>query len=215
MGAWIIQRLITIPGILVGLSVHEFGHAFVAKLAGDDTAESQGRVSINPFDHVDWMGLAMLLVIGFGWGKPVQVNPSKFKSPRRDSIFVGLAGVFMNFITAIVFAFILRFVFQLWPEFFFSGPVGEATRSVITGTVIINLSLMLFNLIPLPPLDGFGIVSDLIKLPYKNYKAYVWLRQWGPRILLVLIVFGGTSAILNAPLNLVYNFVMDLAFIGL
>jgi len=213
--SWIMQKLIIIPGILVGLSVHEFGHALVAKLCGDHTAESQGRVSLDPFDHVDWIGLVCLILFGFGWGKPVMVNPSNFKSPRRDSIFVGLAGVVMNLITAFIFAFILRFLYQLAPEFLFTSNVGEATRSVITGTVIINISLMLFNLIPLPPLDGFGIVSDIINLPKLNFEVYKWIRTYGSRILLVLVIFEATSKIISGPLYAIYNWIMDIAFIGL
>ena len=212
---WLVNKLIIIPGILVGLSVHEFGHALVAKLCGDNTAEYQGRVSLDPFAHIDWIGLASLLLLGFGWGKPVMVNPRNFKHPRRDSIFVGLAGVFMNFIAAFVFAFILRLIEQFAPLSFYETNVSSVIIQIILQTIVINVSLMLFNLIPIPPLDGFGIVSDLINLPIKNFKLYVWLRTYGPRILLLLIIIGTPSKVLSVPVTSVYYWILNTAFIGL
>ena len=212
---WLVSKLIILPGIIVGLSVHEYGHARVAMLCGDDTAWRQGRVSLNPLDHINWLGFVMLFLIGFGWGRPVQVNVAKLKKPRRDLILVDLAGVFMNLITAIIFAFILRFVYQLFPEFFFVSKVGSITRTVIIQTIIINLSLMLFNLIPIPPLDGFGVISGIIDLPRRNYQLYRSVIRYGYPVLLIFILLDGPSKILNVPLNNIYNAIMNLAFIGL
>jgi Zn-dependent protease len=210
---WVIQKLLILPGILVGLSVHEFGHAKMAQLCGDDTAYYQGRVSLNPKDHIDVLGLMSLFMLGFGWGRPVMINPRNFKKPRRDSIFVGLAGVCMNFITALLFAFILSFIVQLAPGFV-ATRVGDTLTDVIIQTVIINISLMLFNLLPIPPLDGFGVLSELINLPRRNYNLYVFLVRYGYYILLALIIFGTTSRILNVPFSAMYRLIMKIAFIG-
>lgn len=212
---YVVTKLVTLPGIIVGLSVHEFGHAKVAQLCGDTTAEAQGRVTLDPLAHIDVFGLVSLFLFGFGWGRPVTINPRNFNKPRRDTIFVGLAGVAMNFITAIVFAFIFRFIYQIWPDFYFSSNIGEAVRSVLLSTVLINLSLMLFNLIPVPPLDGFGVVSELVNLKYKNWKLYAWLMTYGSKVLFLLIIIGAKSGMLSAPLSALYNLVLDIAFIGL
>jgi len=213
MLSWLVEKLLILPGIILGLSVHEFGHAKVAQLCGDNTAYSQGRVSLNPFEHIDWAGFAALLVFGFGWGKPVLVNPRNFKKPRRDSIFVGLAGVLMNLITAFILAGILRLIYQFAPAFARTG-FGDSICGIIVQAVIINLSLMLFNLIPLPPLDGFGVISAIINLPRLNYKVFSWLRTYGQFILFALIVFNGTSRILSGPLTAIYYWIMNLVFTG-
>ena len=211
---WIIRKLIIIPGILIGLSVHEFGHAKVAQLCGDRTAESQGRVSLSPFAHIDIVGLISLFCFGFGWGKPVMVNPRNFKKPRLNSIFVGLAGVFMNFVCAAVFAVILRLIYQFAPDFLATG-FGDTICNMIVQTVVINLSLMLFNLLPIPPLDGFGVVSDIINLPRLSFKLYVWLRRYGYGILIICIILDVPSRLLGTPLNTIYYWLFNLVFTGL
>lgn len=212
---YIIQRLITLPGIVVGLSLHEFGHAKMAQLCGDRTAEYQGRVTLDPFAHIDWAGMLMLLLFRFGWGRPVMINPRNFKKPRRDSILVGLAGVFMNLITAFIFALIMRLCLQFKPMFFLRNTIGSITMQVLQSTVIINISLMLFNLIPVPPLDGFGVVSEIIDLPRRNWNLLMNIRRYGPAILMLLIITGATQTILGAPLVAIYNWIIGITFIGL
>ena len=214
MKAWIIKKLLIIPGIVIGLSLHEFGHAKVAQLCGDRTAESQGRVSVNPLAHIDIVGFVSLFAFGFGWGKPVIINPRNFKHPRLDSILVGLAGVFMNFITAAVFALIIRLLYQFAPSLFLTD-FGTTVNNILIETIIINLSLMLFNLLPVPPLDGFGVVSDIINLPKISYKVYSFLRQYGFVILLVCLIADVPSMLLGTPLTKIYYWLMNLAFTGM
>jgi len=211
---WLINKLIILPGIIIGLSVHEFGHALVAKLCGDNTAFSQGRVSLNPLAHIDIVGFISLICFGFGWGKPVIVNPLNFKKPRLNSIMVGLAGVFNNFVCAWVFAFILRLLYQLCGNFMINTGLGSALSDIIIQTVIINISLMLFNLIPIPPLDGFGVISEIINLPRLSFKIFLWLRKYGQIILIIFVFAGGTKYILTTPLRVIYNWIIELAFTG-
>lgn len=135
--------------LLVGITVHEFAHAWTAQLLGDPTAKYQGRVSLNPLAHLDPLGTILLFVAGFGWGKPVPVNPQYFERPALDELLVALAGPASNFLTALVLALLLRLI----P----SAPVAEVMILVIH----INLYLMVFNLVPIPPLDGSKIFGAL------------------------------------------------------
>lgn len=212
---WLVDKLIILPGIIIGLSVHEFGHAWVAQLCGDDTAKAQGRVSLNPLDHIDWIGFISLMAFGFGWGKPVIINPRNFKKPRLNSVMVGLAGVCNNFIFAWVLAFALRLLYQFCTNFMLGSSLGNALSDIIIQAIIINISLMLFNLMPLPPLDGFGVISDIINLPRISLKAFIWIRQYGQIILILFIFAGGTKYILSEPLSIIFNWIIDTAFTGL
>ena len=168
---WIMEKILILPGILIGLSFHEFGHAYVSTKLGDPTPKLQGRVTINPLAHVDPVGMVCLLFAGFGWGIPVEINPAYYKHRRRDEILVGLAGVTMNLILAIVFSLLIRVVMML------TGVLGPDVTSVIytifMNVVMINVVLMVFNLLPVPPLDGFGIVTNLFHL-----EKYSWYQQY-------------------------------------
>lgn len=105
---WLLDKLLLVPAIIIGLSMHEFAHGLVAYKLGDNTPKIQGRVTINPIAHIDWMGLAALFFCGFGWGQPVQINPYNFKNRRRDELFVALAGVVMNLLMAALFTLVDR-----------------------------------------------------------------------------------------------------------
>lgn len=211
--SYIINRLYIIPGILIGLSVHEFGHAKAAQLCGDRTSEAMGRVSLDPRAHVDPVGLLMLLIVGFGWGKPVIVDPRNYRSPRRDSIIVGLAGVFNNLITALIFAFVYRFAVQLMPASFRMSTFGQVMITLLFQIVVINLSLMLFNLLPIPPLDGFGVLCGIFNL--YGTKFYWYARRYGMLILICMMCFELTGKILSPALNAVLSVVMRIASVGL
>ncbi|MBR5730882.1 MAG: site-2 protease family protein [Firmicutes bacterium] len=213
IGSWIISKLYIIPGIVVAISVHEFGHAKAAQLCGDRTSDALGRVSLDPRAHIDIIGLLMLFFVGFGWGKPVLIDPRQFRHPRRDQIIVGLAGVFNNFITAIVFAVILRLYVQFVPYKFFISTLGNVIYMILLYTVSINISLMLFNLLPIPPLDGFGVVCGIFGL--YNTKFYWYARRYGMPILLILVYLGFTANILGPLSTRVFQFVMKIATIGM
>lgn len=202
---WILDMLLVLPGIIIGLSFHEFGHAKAAVLCGDNTPLYQGRVTLDPRAHIDMMGIISLIFIHFGWGKPVMVNPNNFKNKRRDGIIVGLAGITMNFLLAVLFGFLIKLIFVLRPQFFFTE-LGTSVYQVLLYVVIINLSLMLFNLLPVPPLDGFGVITDLFDLRRTNFYRFVY--QNSMMILLVVIILDIPDMLLNRPLNALLDFIM-------
>ena len=153
--------LIIIPALLIAITVHEFGHAFMARKYGDET--SKGRITLNPFKHIDLIGLLSLFVCGIGWGKPVEIDPNNFKKNKipvdRIEAIVSLAGPSANFITAILLAIILKLFIVL-------GIIGLTTNyllfQIISQAMIINIGMAVFNLIPIPPLDGYKIVKPYI-----------------------------------------------------
>ncbi len=211
--SFIVERLYVIPGILIGLSVHEYGHAKVAQMCGDKTGEYQGRVSLDPRAHIDPVGIIALLLVGFGWGKPVMIDPRQFRQPRRDQILVGLAGVFNNLICALVFAFVYRFALQLLPRTFLASTFGGVVVNILLEIVVINLSLMIFNLIPIPPLDGFGVVCGIFNL--YGTKFYWYARRYGMIVLIIMMYFGITGNILRPALSAVLRLVFSIASVGL
>ena len=172
---------------LVAITVHEFGHAIAAVRLGDDTPRVQGRISLNPLDHVDLPGSLVFLVstllgAGFGWGRPVLVNPARFRHIHRDSVIVSFAGPAMNLLLAVILAATIRFhLFKL-------GYTSVYYQLICTG-IVINVRLFLFNLIPLPPLDGSkilaGILPSNLAIPYERM-----MGQWGLCLFFVLFFFG-------------------------
>jgi len=165
--------LLAIPGILIAITFHEFAHAKTADILGDDTPRYEGRLTLNPLDHIDPVGFIMLIFAGFGWGKPVHVNPRNYNRTmsmeKADSI-VSIAGPLTNFILAIVFTIIYSLIIK------FVGYTPNTATSIIIlmlqAVVQINIGLGVFNLIPLPPLDG----SKVIK-PFLSYNAKQWFES--------------------------------------
>lgn len=204
-----ISTLYMLPGIIIALSFHEFAHAKVADYWGDDTPGRQGRLTIDPRAHVDLMGIICLLLVHFGWGKPVMINPQRFRDRRKGLLTVSLAGVAMNFIIAVVFAGILKVLLTVNPMIFNSG-IGQILSTMILEVIYINLSLMFFNLLPVPPLDGFNFISELFKL--YNTKFYAFVRNYSWWILMGMIILDIPSYLLSGPLSLTANFIMHTIF---
>lgn len=203
---FILGRIMIIPGIIIGLSLHEFAHAWMSHRLGDPTPAAQGRVTVNPFAHMDPVGFILLMILGFGWGKPVQVNPSYYKHRRLGEAAVSVAGVTMNLIIATAGMGILRLI-SLTSA---SGAIMDIIIQIMVGLVQINLVLMFFNLIPLPPLDGFGLITQIFNLERKSW--YYRFYQLGPMFLMLMIVFHITSKIITPPVNLVYGLLVNLFF---
>src|SRR4030042_3767603 len=179
-----------LPGIILGLTVHEFSHAYIAKRCGDLTSSEQGRVTLNPFKHIDALGFVMLLVAGFGWAKPVQFNEQNLRNPKTDVIKIAVAGPVSNAITAMF----LSIIFSLY-SYFLPGYYGnwmQIVNNVFLYAIYINWALFIFNLIPLPPLDG----SHLLLAQFKKFPAlYNGLYKYGSLLLFGLIIVTGFTKI--------------------
>lgn len=172
-----------VPALMIGFAFHEFAHAWVADRLGDPTPRSQGRLTLNPFVHLDLFGTLMALLYRFGWAKPVMTNPLYYRGDkRRGQIMVSLAGSVMNLLVAFVVMFIW-FVTMLSLE---SSQWSEILSLVFQSTVLMNLGLGIFNLLPIPPLDGFGVLSGL--LPGRYAPQLRMMEQYG-MIILVLLLF--------------------------
>ena len=200
---WLMDKLLMLPAIVIGFSFHEYAHAAVAYKLGDPTPKMQNRVTINPISHIDPLGFICLLLAGFGWGVPVQITPSNFKNRRRDELLVSLAGVVMNFIIAVLFAFVAKAMVMALGYEFLSGSFGNILWQMVIYVIMINLVLMLFNLIPCPPLDGFSIISEIFNIKHTN--LYWNVYRYGDLILVALIILGITDKILTPAMNFIFN----------
>jgi len=185
-----IERLILLaPAFLLAITVHEYSHGYVAYRLGDSTAKDAGRLTFNPLAHLDLFGLLALVFIGFGWAKPVPVNPYNLANPRRDNLWIALAGPVSNFASAFVFGLLFRILSPLLTN---SG-VGIILLTMIFMAVWINLILTVFNLLPIPPLDGFHILEGLV-----SHETYIKLQNFkrvGPMVLLGLIVISSFAGV--------------------
>ncbi len=204
--------LISVPGVLIAITFHEFAHAFVADKLGDDTARREGRLSLNPFDHLDPIGIVLLLFAGFGWGKPVHVNPRNYTrkmSMEKGEALVSIAGPIMNFLLAIIFAIIYYGIIKLAGVSFIYSTMGGIIMSLISATVSINVGLGLFNLIPLPPLDGSKVIMPF--LPFNAKQWFINNEQIFYIIFVVLWITGLTSYIITPGIQAVGGWISNLA----
>ena len=185
--------LVNIVGIAVAISVHEFGHAYSAHLLGDDTAKMYGRMTLNPAKHLDIIGLISMLIFRIGWAKPVPVNPNNFKNYKVGNIIVSLAGVAANIITAIICVLINKYVNMY------------AINEIAYAVIIYNVGFASFNLLPIPPLDGWGLISSFI--PYK-YNEIVYKYESMSSIIFLVLIFTGAYSIFVSPIiNIIWNIV--------
>jgi Zn-dependent protease len=183
--------LVSFVGIAVAISVHEFGHAFAAHLLGDDTAKIQGRMTLDPAKHIDPIGLITLLVFHFGWAKPVPVNPNNFRNYKLGNVLVSLAGAIGNILAAIVCVFVMK------------SAKLEAIQTISNVTLIYNVGFAAFNLLPIPPLDGWGIISTFI--PYKYNELVYKYESMSSIIFLALIITGAYSFFVSPIINIIWK----------
>lgn len=178
-----------IAAILIAFTVHEFSHALAAETLGDPTPKSLGRLTLNPISHIHGLGFLLLLVAGFGWGKPVPFDPRNLKNPKVGSAIIGFAGPFSNFILAIAG---VGLIWLLGPTLGILPPNSLLTIFLVF-LVQFNIILLVFNLIPIPPLDGSKVLFALIPDRYAHIQQT--LTIYGPMILLALIIFDSLSPI--------------------
>ena len=208
----ILSKILIIPAILVGLTVHEFAHAYVADKLGDKTPKFQGRLTLNPFSHIDIIGFIMILLIGFGWAKPVQINPSALKRGYKDEIKVSVAGVTANVIKAFLFALLTAFLLKLnLVNFGDITSLGGIIGLILNYIVRINCMLAIFNLMPIPGLDGFDILRDL--WPKTFYKISDVIYRYQMIILLIFVVTPISSFLVGIPTNFLHYSFMKIAMI--
>jgi len=189
LGSFFLMMLYRVPAIMIAIAVHESAHAYSAYRLGDPTARNLGRVTMNPLKHLDVAGTIMLLLVGFGWAKPVPVNPRNFRNPRKDDIIVSLAGVVANLVTAFVFL-------GIWYFFIYTiGFANNILNNFMSAIVLINIYLAIFNLIPIPPLDGYHVLKSAVRI--KNPKFFWVFERYGFLILIVLLFTGAVSATLG------------------
>lgn len=198
-----------IPAILIAITLHEYAHGKVADILGDPTPQAQGRLTFNPLKHLDVMGSLMLILIGFGWAKPVQVNPSYFKVDKdKGLMIVGLAGPVMN----LLIAFCAGLGYNLFGSVTITG-LGVTFGLFFSYLIWFNVMLAVFNMIPLPPLDGSKVVKGII--PIKNQMLHYNLEAYGPIILLVLLLFGFIGPIIRPIILFIIDSIIKLTSFGI
>lgn len=201
MTNYLMGLILGIPGLILALSLHEFAHGYAAYLMGDNTAKYNGRLSLNPLDHLDPMGTLCLFLFRFGWAKPVPINPYNFRNRRAGIVVVSLAGPFMNFLTALVLSLILSAFVRYAPY----SNINEFIYLVILYAIQLNVGLMCFNLIPIPPLDGSKVLLEF--LPYRFRETFYRLEQYSSFILMALLFTNVLNPVLMTMRTVVVNFI--------
>jgi len=196
------EILILLPCLLMALTFHELSHGYAAYRLGDDTAKNDGRLSLNPIKHIDWIGLLFLLAAGFGWAKPVMVNPNNLRNPKTGMALVAAAGPLSNLLLAFITLAIVLPLIALT-----DAPVLVFT--VIEQFAWLNIVLFTFNLIPIPPLDGSKIIAGF--LPDNLYEKFISYERFGSIIFIILIVTGMTSRIISPIANGIFDIFFRIA----
>ena len=179
-GGFLMQIIAGLPGLIIAMTIHEFAHAAVAVALGDPTPKMQGRLTLNPAAHIDPFGLMMLFLVRFGWAKPVMINPYNFKNPRRDDILVSIAGPGANLITAFVTLVVMLLLMKFGVHF------TEGMHTVFMLILIYNINFAIFNMIPIPPLDGSKVLIQL--LPYQLARKLQELERYSFIILIIFLM---------------------------
>jgi Zn-dependent protease len=202
-----INVLKSIPAAIIGLTIHEYSHAWMSNKLGDTTAKEQGRLTLNPLKHIDPIGFLLIIVAGFGWAKPVEFNPDNLKDKHRDEILIALAGPFSNLLMGFFILIIARLLFML--NYFSHTASGIDIINLLLMWAIINYGLFVFNLIPIPPLDGSHIYTTFLKEINPELTARIYkYGTWG---LLIIIMAGNALKRDILPISPVISFIVKIS----
>ncbi len=193
------NALLNVIPAVISITLHEMSHGLVALKLGDPTARNAGRLTLNPLKHIDIFGLLCLAVFGFGWAKPVPIDMRNFKNPRRGMSLTALAGPAANMVVAVVFL-------ALWGFFtpaLYASKVGSTVLGVLRSTAVLSIGLAIFNLLPIPPLDGSKVVFSVFS--EKLYRQLMRYERFGMILLVALLAFG----VLSIPMNRGVTFIWD------
>ncbi|MBE6052238.1 MAG: site-2 protease family protein [Clostridium sp.] len=193
MNSSIYEKLIIIPAIIIAFTFHEYAHAKMADKLGDKTPRFQGRLTLNPAKHIDPIGFLLVLIMGFGWAKPVETNPNMYKDYYKDDLKVSLAGPMMNLLLSIVGCFIWVFLIKI--QYTSSVKIPLIITDIFRVIFSLNVGLFVFNLLPIPGLDGFWILRDI--KPNLFYKYSDVIYRYERYIIIAVIILGGR--ILSVP----------------
>jgi len=200
MAELITKIIILAPPILLALTLHEYAHGYVAYRFGDPTAKSLGRLTLNPLSHLDPIGTIAFFLINIGWAKPVPVNGAYFKNPKKDMLWVALAGPVTNLLLAVISAILVKTLLQIYlamPDSLVAQAVLNPLISMAGASVWINLVLCIFNFLPIPPLDGsrilMGVLPDSMAATYASFEKYGF-------ILILILAFTGVLSKIIIPI---------------
>lgn len=199
--------LYSLPAVIIGLTVHEFAHAYVAYRLGDSTAKDQGRLTLNPIRHIDPLGFVFIVLAGFGWAKPVRFTPENLKHPRRDKALIALAGPVSNLLLGILFLIVLKLFLAV------SAPLSESVYQVLVKLqlymIYINLGLFIFNILPIPPLDGSHIFFSGVNIKPETEAI---LMKYGSYVLIMVLFIESSAKIDIIPIGKLTNMIVGLFF---
>jgi len=194
-----VQRiLISLPGIIIGFTVHEYCHALAAYKLGDSTAKEDGRLTLDPFKHIDIFGLIFIIFAGFGWAKPVHFSPDRLKNPNRDKAIIAAAGPFSNLLLGLIFLFFIK-------GFWAANIYDERTINIVNALIdvlyywsVTNIALFVFNMLPIPPLDGSHIFLSGLKIKRETEEK---IMRIGSGILILLVIIQNTTDLEILPIG--------------
>lgn len=212
----LLDILFSLGALIVAITIHEFSHAWTAERLGDPTPRLQGRLTLNPLAHLDPIGTILLILVRFGWGKPVVFDPYNLRNPRRDSALISIAGPVSNLALAAIASLLIRILFALHPVIVSYGLLNFISMLCIgflQQVILMSIILGVFNLLPIHPLDGFKIVEGI--LPEDQAREWHQLEKYGIFFLIVLLfpIFGGT-ALVGRIISPIINFLLTLFLPG-
>ncbi len=203
MESWLLDKILLLPGILIGFTIHEYAHALTADRLGDKTPKFQGRLTLNPFVHLDPFGFLMVLLVNIGWAKPVQTNPAAYRNYYKDDLKVSLAGPLSNLAAAMVFAVITGILIRTGALEIASGGLNSTLISILTNIIYINCMLFVLNMIPIPGFDGFHALRDVLPNHLGGISEALYRYQF-----IIIIAFLATpisSYVIGAPAKMLYS----------